>query len=547
MRALLLAILAGCASSASLPPARFTNAPPTTAVNDRNDIAKPEERPYTRYLYNLDGQFLRLISRPLELHRPQRALGVNALDEVPNSTWFTNRIGVRDVSPAEIATAPGGVGSPELYKPWTITSTKVGGMTVGFIIKDSRGEKFLLKFDVKGDPEAETATQVIMGKLLWAFGFNVTEDYIVYLNKRDLVVSPKAVIKDQFGHERPLTQTEVDRRLATIDEANDGNLRVMVSHWIPGKPLGGHAAEGVRADDPNDRIPHELRRDLRGAYALFAWLDHYDLHEGNTLDMWVADPADPKHHYVKHYWVDYGIALGLAAQKNGDPRAGYEWYFDVGVLVRELLSFGAAPRIWEERGEQSYRGIGRLETALFDPGTWKSSSAAYVPIYLADRIDKFWATKIIMKFTRDQIRAAVDAGRLSDPHAAAWLTDALIERQRATGRYWFSRVNPIDEIAVAKDTLCFKDLSIVYAFEPARGTHYTLRFFTGTGTPLHTTTLAAGDAGVSCAPVELAATGDGYTIVEVQTTRPHFTGTTYVHLAREPKTHAPRVIGIWRP
>ena len=32
-----------------------------------------------------------------ELPRSRRALGVNALDEVPDSTWFTNRLGVRDL------------------------------------------------------------------------------------------------------------------------------------------------------------------------------------------------------------------------------------------------------------------------------------------------------------------------------------------------------------------------------------------------------------------------------------------------------------------
>src|SRR5690606_30556138 len=140
--------------------------------------------------------------------------GINALDEVPDSTWFTNRIGTRPVSPEEIAAAPGGVGSPEPYKPWTVISTKVGGVTVGFIIKDSRGKKFLLKFDPRGMPEAETANQVIVGKLFWAFGLNVTEDYVVYINKRDLVLAPDAMIKDSLGGERPLTQRELDRRLA---------------------------------------------------------------------------------------------------------------------------------------------------------------------------------------------------------------------------------------------------------------------------------------------------------------------------------------------
>ena len=41
-------------------------------------------------------------------HRPrQRAANVNALDQVPHSTWFTNRMGRRPLPPAEVAAGPG--------------------------------------------------------------------------------------------------------------------------------------------------------------------------------------------------------------------------------------------------------------------------------------------------------------------------------------------------------------------------------------------------------------------------------------------------------
>jgi hypothetical protein len=359
------------------------------------------------------------------------------------------------------------------------------------------------------------------------------------------LLAPDAVIKDVFGTKRPLREVELDAQLAKIETSPDGTIRGLASHWLAGKPLGGHAAEGTRPDDPNDRIPHELRRDLRGLYALFSWLDHNDIHEGNVLDMFVADPGNPDRHYVKHYWIDYGIGLGFGAAKNSDYRFGYEWYLDFAGIARSLVTFGAVDQPWDDRRSPGLRGIGLYETDLYDPGSWKSSSPWYLPIYDADRYDKFWASKIVIRFTREQIRAAVDSARLTDPRAAAWLTDALIERQRATAKYWFERVNPIDELAVAGDTLCFEDLAIAHAFARAASTHYSLSFYDRTGTALGTTRANAGDSGTTCAIVKQAPAG--YTIVRIDTARPRFSGTTYVHLAREPATQATRVIGIWRP
>jgi hypothetical protein len=57
----------------------------------------------------------------------------------------------------------------------------------------------------------------------------------------------------------------------------------------------------------------------------------------------------------------------------------------------------------------------------------------------------------------------------------------------------------------------------------------------------------AAPAGRTCTgPLALAADGDGYTIVRLDTTRLGVTLTMYVHLAREPSSGAPRVIGVWR-
>jgi hypothetical protein len=550
MRRFALFFLAGCAASASVPVTRFANQPAVRVVNDRREVAKqPEERIYERYLKNFDGSFYNLVVRKLEDKRHLRAQAVNALDEVPDSTWFTNRIGVRNVSPEEILDPPGSVGSPEKYRPWTVESTKVGGLSIGFIIKDTRGEKFLLKFDRRGLPEAETGTQLIIGRLLWALGYNVTDDYICYIKKSDLKLAPDAKIKAPSGKPIPLDQVEFDKRMSTVEAAEDGTMRALLSHYLEGKPLGGHSSSGVRADDPNDRVPHELRRDLRGTYAIFEWLDHNDLHEGNSLDMYVTDPKDKNRHYVKHYFVDFGIALGVGAVKNHNPRYSYEYQLDWSEIARSLFSFGLIQRPWEDRKRPPLKGVGAYDIAEFDPGAWKPATPMYTPVHIADRWDKFWGSKLIMKLTREHIRAAVQSARLSDPRAETWLVDALIARQRKVAKYWFERVNPLDEFTVDDKQVCFKDLSIVYAFtspEQNQHTRYTLTFHDRGGKAFRSTRIAAGGSGVSCGPLSLAAGSEGYTIVRIDTRRPGFQGTTYVYVARDPKTAAPRVIGIWR-
>jgi hypothetical protein len=543
---------AGCAAGGAIPPVRFANAPAVAAVNDRGDVPKrPATREFVRILYHFDGSFYRLITRGLELPRPRRALGVNALDEVPDSTWFTNRIGARELTPDEVRRGPEAIGSPEPHKPWTIHSTKVGGASVGFIITDARGVRFLLKFDRAGYPEAETAAEVIASKLMWAAGYNVAEDHIVYLRPEDLAIAPDAVVKDWEGVRGRLDRAELERSLSRIVHEPDGRIRGMASRMIEGKWIGGHAAEGVRRDDPNDRIPHELRRDLRGMYVFFSWLDQNDVKEDNSIDMWVTDPADPRRHYVKHYLIDFGTSLGGAAMYKPDPRESYAYTVDFPDMFASLATLGLRERSWERRAAPRLRGVGMLDVFAYDPGGWKPETPAYVPFRTADDADKLWASKILMRFTREQIRAAVAAGRLTDPRATEYITDALVARQRATARYWFSRTSPLDRFTLdpGGGALCFDDLMLSYELAPlAAATRYTVSAFDRAGRQLGPPAeLRAEPAGHACAPVALAGDSDGYTVIRIEIRRLRFAGQTYVHVAREPVSGAARVIGVWRP
>ena len=551
MKRSMLILLVACSTAPRVPQPRFANAPPVAIVNDRRDVpTKPSDRLFLDDVYHFDGLIQRRWTRGMELHPPSRALGVNADDEVPDSTWFTNRIGARDMSVEEVLTGPNRLETPEHHKPWTVKSTKIGGAELGFVVVDARGDKFLLKFDSPGVPEQETGAHAIVQKILWACGYNTPEDYLVHFRSDDLVLAPDAYIRDsEVDSPRPLTREELEHRLARTEPDSHGGYRAIASHWLPGKPLGGHPAEGVREDDPNDRIAHERRRDLRGLYAIAAWLDHTDIQEGNFLDMWAADPADPHRHYVKHYMIDFGKSLGVMATTADDPRRGYEYWIDWGQMGRSLFSAGAYERAWERRTTPRLRGVGLFDARTFAPGHWRPSSAGYVPFTTVDRYDAFWAAKILIRFTREQLHAIVDSAQYTDPRAAEYLTDTLVARQRASAAYWFDRVNPLDRFSVEHGTVCFDDLALRYGIT-SESTAYQVTTFDRDGKQLATGRVRTGFAGHTCTTSLTVAGGndrDAYTIVELQTLRTKFAGRTMVHLARDHASNELRVIGIWRP
>jgi hypothetical protein len=544
---ILLVALVTCSSPASLPQARFTNADPVRAVNDRSDVPRPPaERDLVDPLYHFDGSFTRPVRRALTLEAHRRARGVNAIDEVPDSTWFTNRVGARDLSPEEIRNGPLTIDNPSRHTPWTVLERKSSGEALGVLVRDARGEKFLVKFDRKGFPELESAANAITNRLLWAAGYNVPEDFIAFVRRSDLTVDPKATQRTAIGSKRRFREVDLDVMLRGAEIELDGRIRTVASRFAAGEVIGGHPDEGVRADDPNDRIPHELRRDLRGTRAFFAWLDHVDVKEQNSMDVWVTEGG---RHFVRHYFLDFGKTLGVMAAWSHDLRRGYEYRADYDEMATSMMTLGGGDHAWLGREDPRLRGVGLFEADTFAPARWKPDTPAYRPMLVADRFDWLWAAKIISRFTREQLRAAVDAGELSDPLSREYLTETLQRRQRTIARYAFSRVRPIDGAYVSGNQVCFDDLMIAQTLvtpREASATHYRVTTYDRGGRALAPTrTIGATPSGHVCtAPLALAGSRDRYTVVRVETSGS--SADTYVHVARAAGIQELRVIGIWR-
>ncbi len=539
---LVLSILLGaCASGSPVGPVRFKNAPPVWRVDDRHDVAKaPDKRKFLRWFYHFDTYYLRTV-RAMNLTRHMRAQGVNSLDEVPDSTWFTNRIGIRTVSPDEIRRGPG-PDSPELHLPWTIKSAKSGGTAIGFVVEDARGVKFLLKFDLPEFPETETASDAITARLLWAAGYYVPSDHVVYFRRSDLKIGPDAKMS-VHRKKQPMTDEYVERKLALAAHEADGRIRGLASVFIEGKPLGGMPRLGVREGDVNDRIPHELRRDQRGQAPLAAWLSSSDVKEDNTIDVWREDPKNKAIHYVVHYLLDFGNALGTDPELTGHLYLGHQYEIDPKESLKGILSLGLWRRPWETRKTSTIRGLGLYSNEAYDPETWKPNTAAQLPVIWADRFDQFWGAKILIRFTRDQLAAAIEAGRFTDPRAAPALLEAMIARQRTTAKYWFQRVAPLDEFVIDGARICFVDLAQRHQLE-AGPASFTVSSYdpTGRATSAPATTVSDSD-GKACVAVTPAAGAAHYTILGIESSR-GMPGT-LVHIA-EDAAGKQQVIGIHR-
>ena len=554
---LVLAAVATASACASPGPAgklRFANQAPVWRVNDRADVAaKPANRPFVRMLYHSDTAFFRRITLAMEVAAPRRAMNTNALDEVPDSTWFTNRIGVRDVSLAEIARGPNSdVNGPDRSAPWRVVGSKVGGQSVGLLIEDNRGVKYLLKFDEPDYPVIETATDVVVQRLLWACGYNVPEDDIVYFTAAELVLAADATVKDVFGNERPMRPADLDEALSNVHRNPDGSYRGLVSKYLPGVPIGGFPQRGVRRDDGNDRIPHQHRRELRGLYVFYSWLQYTDAKENNTLDVWEADPDDAERHYVVHYLVDFGKSLGANATISKFVLDGHRYMVDIVDVPLSLLRFGLVKRPWEGTAIPAIEGVGMFDVDHFEPGGFQPHDA-YSPFTRKDVHDAFWAAKILVRFTPAQIRAAVEQGKYSDQRAVDYITETLTGRARKAAAYWFARTNPIADFAVsgvgADDyRLCFDDLPVRHQLDEHWATRYRLRAYDFAGRALAwQAEVRATPSGRVCASGFAAAPShDGYTIISITTERDGVRAPVLVHLAAAPSSGGLRIIGLHR-
>jgi hypothetical protein len=435
---------------------RFYPDDPLARVIDTQDASKVQPRDISLYYDAL----INLFGRPGKTE-VSRAASVNTIDEVPDSSWYTNRVGTRPMTAEEIARGPNADRGPAPGK-WLV-HRKAGGVSPGFTIDDSSGRRYFLKFDPPGYPELGTATEVIVTRLFYALGYYVPQSSIATFRPQDLEIAADAEVRTPGGGRRRMRHSDLEEQLNRAHRNADGSYRVVAGEGLP-RALEGFKYEGTRPDDPNDLIPHEDRRELRGLRVFSAWVNHTDAKAINSLDTLVTENGRT---FVRHHLIDFNAALGSAGIGPRERRDGYEYLVETGPAMKALPAFGFYIRPWMTIDYPKYRGIGKFESDRFVPDEWRPRVPN--PAYVRSRPDDtFWAARKLMAMTDDLIRAAVHAGQLTDPAAEKYLADALIERRNKIGRAWLTAVNPIVDPALSADgTLSFQNAAVAHEFAPA--------------------------------------------------------------------------------
>ena len=436
---------------------------------DKASIPQPAKREINVIADGFDRQVLGQIEESIDLSRQLRnifgkrkeAYNADDFDEVANSSWFVNRNFWKKMPLEEIIKGPDKGNGPDTSGVWTITRAKSQGFTPGFHIRDSRGDYYVIKFDPPGYLEMVIGAEIVSTKLFFAAGYHTPENYRVSFRPEIIKIGENVKILDVKGTKRLMSISDLEEILKRVEVLPDGRILAIASKYIEGKLLGPFKYEGKRKDDPNDIIPHQHRRELRGLRVIAAWLHHFDTKSGNTLDSYVTEGNK---NYVRHYLMDFGSTLGAGALEPAEMRIGSENFFDPHEIFLNFISLGLYVKPWEKLKENEYPSIGNYESSLFKPENYKF----YMPNPAFENMtlrDGYWGAKIVMSFSDEQIKAAVSSAEYSDHDAADFLSRTIIERRDIVGRYWFSKVNPLDKFEIIIDSsdvsfLGFSDLAI---------------------------------------------------------------------------------------
>ena len=478
-----------------------------------------------------DNEVFRPISEGFLLKKGGSARNVNAFDEVPDSAWFTNCIGADPKTPMtreEVAAGYCKYGkslSPDLPDGgWLIElPCPLRGYEVhaqdrrraarASERRDEHGDALLLRRQVVGAVRCRRLVQALSPQT-------------------------EAQPRDQ-GERRPFEEV---RREAPRGGAEG---RLTTRRALSRRRI---------AVAPSDNVPHEHRRDLRSARIMAAWMNHFDSREQNSMETWLDDedlakeqtdaeegrlqkqgkkepgkaeqknPAEVKakddakkeakaeptsmHAYIRHWYIDLGDCFGSEWTVDGfSRRFGHSYMLDWGQLGADFVTFGAVERPWDRN--TNHFPFGYYDAKDFQPDNWKNEypNAAYSNV---DEGDSAWITRIISRFTKEQVAAIVDVGDWTKKEEdRAYLLGVLLDRQQQIEHRFFSKLSPVSDVVVEKDRVCATNLARKKETWPEGAFTYRAAVKRGTTDKIEPLAVTAEADGKLCVPLTALAPAGG--------------------------------------
>jgi hypothetical protein len=511
-------------------------------------ICAPEEYESFVYWDLADKSVFRPVSQFFAVRPGGEAIDVNSLDEVPDSSWFENRAGVRTLTAEEKAGGPcvGQALLPPEAPPgsWKIDQGKSDGVTPGFRINLEKAGKFLLKADRIVTPFRASAAEAVGARLYWAAGFHAPCNFVYAIDPSVVRLEPGLEATSDLGLKVPFDAPALAAVFEQASPVGERRRRMGVSRWLPGRPLGPFTYDGVREDDPHDVVPHEDRRELRGARLMAAWIGHYDAREQNTMSTWMSskpeNPAAPG--WVKHWYLDFGDSLGTRTKIDDlSRRYGRSYLFDPGDILVDFVTFGALVRPWETATSPN-RTFPYFNVQGFVPEDWKPGYPNPAFSRMTEH-DGAWMARVIARIDDETVTAAVRSAELPELDAS-YLVRTLLGRRDAIVRRYLSRLSPLGNVEVAGDAVCALDLASRSRLFPASRFRHTALFAEGEGTPNVPIAVATDERGRVCVTVPRASSSRR---LRVRIANQQAPGALEIFLLDPGRQDGLRLLGVWRP